>query len=206
MIILGLDISTHCGWALIQDYNINEKNQVLLSGCLECDSVEKDPNLIEDYYFIKRANFIAKEILHLIQTHSPDYVYIEQTNNGRNRTSQKQLEFIHCIVLLLLEENYINRIRYINTSYWRKILNIRLTKDDKQNNKAVKEQKKRGKITPKHLSIRWANETYNINLKIKDNDIADALAIATCGLITETANSEYIDRVTDDNLLDLLNK
>ena len=49
----------------------------------------------------------------------------------------------------------------------------------------------RGKITPKHLAVRWANDIYNKKLKIKDNDIADALAIATCGIIKEKTKIGY---------------
>jgi hypothetical protein len=63
--------------------------------------------------------------------------------------------------------------------------NIRLSTNDKKNNKLVREGKKRGKVTSKHLSVRWANEKYSLSLKIKDNDIADALAIAACGLLRE---------------------
>jgi Holliday junction resolvasome RuvABC endonuclease subunit len=41
----------------------------------------------------------------------------------------------------------------------------------------------KGKITKKHLAIRWVNETYNLNLAMKDNDAADAIALASSYLL-----------------------
>jgi Holliday junction resolvasome RuvABC endonuclease subunit len=194
MIVLGLDLSTHCGWAVIQDCGLSDST-ILDYGCIECDNVEKVLYLPEDFFFLDRASHIAFEVMELIGKFNPDFVYVEQTNLGRARDSQKQLEFIHCRILehLLYRScgDFSKKTRYIDTSNWRKILDIRLGKDDKKNNKLVREGKKRGKITSKHLSVRWANLKYALDLKIKDNDIADALAVAACGLSIEKGNATH---------------
>jgi hypothetical protein len=66
------------------------------------------------------------------------------------------------------------------------MVGLRLTKEDKENNKLVRNHLKRGKITPKHLSVRWANREFDLSLKIKDNDIADSLAVCYCGFRIES--------------------
>lgn len=186
MIVLGLDLSTHTGWAVLSD------SKVLDYGCVECDKIEKDLKLSEDFFFVNRATHIALEAMELICKFNPDFIYIEQTNLGRARDSQKQLEFIHCRLLEFIGFRmggvFKDKVRYIDTSCWRKLLEIRLDKVDKKNNKLVREGKKRGKVTSKHLAVRWANQEYTLELKLKDNDIADALAVCTSGLMIELDN------------------
>jgi Holliday junction resolvasome RuvABC endonuclease subunit len=125
MIVLGLDLSTHCGWAVIQDCGLSDST-ILDYGCIECDSVKKNSSLPEDFYFFKRANHIAIEAMDLIVKYNPDFIYIEQTNLGRARDSQKQLEFIHYKILEHIDfrigGRYVDCVRYVDTSNWRKIL------------------------------------------------------------------------------------
>jgi hypothetical protein len=68
-------------------------------------------------------------------------------------------------------------LKYMDPSEWRKIVDLKLSKADKDNNKAVKKKEKRGKITRKHLSVRMVNEKFGKSLKIKDNDEADAILL-----------------------------
>ena len=72
----------------------------------------------------------------------------------------------------------------MDPSQWRKILEMRLSKEQKENNKLVSKGVKRGRITKKHLSVEMANARFNLKLKLKDNDIADACNLAVACLTT----------------------
>lgn len=178
MIIVGLDMATKVGYAIL------ENGTLLDRGLVRADA--KDKNIaqcdwIEDYGFFVEAKSIARNIMAAIPKDF-DFVYIEQTNQGINRTTQKQLEFIHFAVLDSFDSaGQRDKVRYVNSSIWRSTLKITMNKDDRKHNKMVKSGEARGKITAKHLAVRWANATYDLQLKQKDNDIADALAVATYG-------------------------
>lgn len=147
-----------------------------------------DPNVVLHQVAQRVAEFVGA----LIAEHSPEVVYIEQTNLGKSRWEQKQLEFIHFAVISLLLERDV-RFVYTDTSEWRGALELRLTVADKSNNKLVKQCQKdgtakkdlgvKGKVTWKHLSVRYANEKYALQLLQKDNDIADAICILTASFI-----------------------
>lgn len=180
MKILGLDVSTKTGYAVISDGNLLEE------GLLKADEVIYDDR-VEDFALLTRATIMVGKILEVIKLHKPDMIFVEQTNAGKFRSSQKQLEFIHCVLLDELyqisspENDYVRVLRYVDTSQWRSNLGIKLSKDERKHNKKVKSKEARGKITPKHLTVRWANSTYGLALKLKDNDRADAIALATFG-------------------------
>jgi hypothetical protein len=73
-----------------------------------------------------------------------------------------------------------------------------MSKDDKINNKVLKKAKElaaatkskldkskvgiKGAVTKKHLAIRFVNATYGLDLKVKDNDIADAICLGAAYL------------------------
>lgn len=174
-------MSTSCGWAILDDGVLEAKGLINVK-----DDFKPDVSIIQDFLFIDKADKVAQEIRKLAKLYTPDFVYIEQTNSGSFRTSQKMLEFIHYSVLKMFREvNYETKIKYVDTSAWRAKHKIFMSKDDKKNNKMVKDGKKRGKITKKHLAVKWANATYSLALKLKDNDIAEALAIASYGFSKE---------------------
>lgn len=146
--------------------------------------------------YVGAAEAMAVQLLELVLRFTPDKIVIEETNKGRSRYTQKILEFIHCTLLIVLRrDNHLGRVVYVNTSDWRKITGVELTKADKKQNTtlskaksaAKKKQEKldkkalgiRGKITKKHLAIRVANQLYELELKPKDDDIADAICIGT---------------------------
>ena len=84
-----------------------------------------------------------------------------------------------------------SKVVYVNTSDWRKVIGGNLTKADKAMNIKVRKLKKagnkealkalgvRGKVTKKHVAIRYVNATFGLDLKMKDNDIADAICQGT---------------------------
>jgi hypothetical protein len=88
----------------------------------------------------------------------------------------------HChprIIKALKEQA--EKVTYVDTSRWRSVLSIKLSKEQRENNKLVKKKLKRGKITWKHLSVSFINERYGLKLKLKDNDQCDALCLCLYG-------------------------
>ena len=81
----------------------------------------------------------------------------------------------------------------MDPSEWRKILGLKMSKEDRKNNakvnkanregKSKKELGLRGRVTVKHLSINFSNSFYGLNLKIKDNNQSDAIGLASAWII-----------------------
>ena len=175
---LGLDLSTHTGWALF--------NKTTL---LDCGIVTHKPDqrhLHPNYpiNYVECAEKIASDLLGIIEVNNVDCVIIEETNQmARNRYDQKILEFIHfAINSALRSKKTIERV-YLSTSQWKKLLSIKLSAEQKKHNKLVKEKKAKGKVTNKHLTVAAINKYYNLDLLIKDNDKADAIALVSAFLV-----------------------
>lgn len=174
MKILGLDVSTKTGYAVMEDGKLIEY------GLLQTE--EEDLELIQDFKFLKRAESAAGKIVDIILRHKPDYIFCEQTNAGQFRDSQKLLEFTHCKILTEIVKLGMSKIYfYVDTSAWRSTLGVKLNKEQRKHNKAVKDGTARGKITPKHLVVLWANAKYGLKLLKKDHDIGDGIAVAEYG-------------------------
>lgn len=176
MKILALDISSKTGWAIFDNNKLVEYGLIRVE--LINFNVNNDPNKQPEYPYnlLKAADEMAAHLGNLIDIHNPDEIVIENTVKGRNRHTQRLLEWLHKSML----EQLISHKRtftYLDPSEWRGILEIRMSKEDKKNNALVNKGKKRGKITKKHLSVRFANTTFGLKLKIKDNDMADAIAL-----------------------------
>lgn len=199
--ILALDLSTNAGYAVMSKEG--ERIRLHTWGVISSPSTD---DAAYPFNYINRARVIADLVWTVIGRNTPvdgngcfDAVVIEETNKGKNRYSQKMLEFIHMAVLELLEENAAtNSVKYINTSDWRKILGVYLSKDDKKLNtrlsKAKSAAKKagtkldkkelgiRGKINKKHIAIRTVNAMFGLDFKPKDNDVADAICLGAAYL------------------------
>jgi hypothetical protein len=174
--ILALDLSTKTGWALF------ESGKLIESGTLEKVeihdfNVNKHPNK-SPYYpnnIFNAALGVGGSVCNLIHSKKSDFVVIENSVKGRNRHTQRLIEWVHFAVLDKILGLVL--LKYMDPSEWRKIVDLKLSKADKDNNKAVKKKEKRGKITRKHLSVRMVNEKFGKSLKIKDNDEADAILL-----------------------------
>lgn len=198
MIILGLDVSKHTGFAIFKF------DKILTSGTFDVDC-RKKTNLVNEYNYIEESLILSDFVLKLVQENQIDKIYIEQTNRGINRHSQKELEFLHYGILKkLLDNNHHDKVSYVDTSTWRSALKIRLNKDQKKHNKEVRTKKKRGKITTKHLVVSWVNETFSKELLLKDNNEADAIAIAYYG--SNTIKNTKTAEKTDFSLQEVFNK
>jgi len=179
MRVLALDASTKCGWALFVDGELKE------SGALRPVFVEgfnpNSPEVTRDPHYPYNTVYAAREVASLVRRlvweKGPlDKLVCENTNKGKNRSTQRILEFIHYALLSLFEQRQ-DLFCYMDTSEWRKIVGLWMSKEDKKNNRQVSIGKKRGKITKKHLSVRMVNEKFNKSLKLKDNDEADAILL-----------------------------
>jgi Holliday junction resolvasome RuvABC endonuclease subunit len=140
------------------------------------------------------AEDMATKLYELALKYRPDVIVIEETNLGKQRYSQKYLEFMHCCVLQLLRPRGFP-VYYVSSSAWRKTLAVGLSSVDKLQNQKLSrvkaeakrkgiplhEAKKkagiRGKVTKKHVAIRYVNDTFLLDLRAKDDDIADAICI-----------------------------
>lgn len=80
----------------------------------------------------------SDEVSKLIARFKPDMIVVEETNLGKQRYSQKQLEFIHA---MFIWNANIDSIKYISSSEWRKVLGISLNGDDKSLNKTLKSER-----------------------------------------------------------------
>lgn len=192
--VLALDISTKTGWALFEDGKLLDFGLTRI--LKKIDEYGEYP-----WSYRNMAVFLTSLLIQKIVDTYPDVIVIEETNGSKSRYTQKALEFLHCELLCgidMVKSAYpgiagFNSVKYVNSSEWRKVLGLALSKEQKKANaklsKAAREANGqkidkaalgiKGKITKKHLSVAYANATYNLTLKIKDNDIADAICLGT---------------------------
>lgn len=190
MKVLAFDISTSAGWALLE----GEPGQ--LPKVVETGLVANDQPVSAFGEYPRSMVLSAQSISDRLwekycQFNSIEAVVIEEINKpGRfgNRYSQKLLDSIHCLfVKAFVDADDKQKLVYINTSDWRRVVGANLTKADKALNIKVRKLKRagdkeglkklgvRGKVSKKHAAIRFVNQTYNLGLKAKDDDIADAI-------------------------------
>ncbi len=184
--LLSLDLSSKSGWAFWNEETLVEWGQFDVP--IEDFNVNKDPNKSPQYPYnlIDSALKVADTMATLIELKNPTNIVVENTVKGRNRHTQRFLEFMHFAVSVRLRE--MNRqFSYMDPSEWRNVLEIRLSKDDKKNNLRVNKAAKlgiskkkagvKGKVGRKHLSVRFVNDTFDCKFKLKDNNIADAICL-----------------------------
>lgn len=182
--VLALDISTKTGWALFENGQLVNHGLVKLQKKIsECGTYP--------WSYYAATGHVAGLIVNVIENTNPDVIVIEETNGSRSRYTQKILEWLHCALLQSLDilgYPVKDKVYYVNSSEWRKVIGLALTKDQKKANaklsKAARDGKVdkaalgiRGKITKKHLSVAYVNKEYDLAFKIKDNDKADAICL-----------------------------
>lgn len=203
MKVLVFDISTTTGWAYLEG-EIGRTPTILETGIVSNDGPVSS---FGDYpfSFCDAADSIAQRLGELAAKLCPDIIVIEETNRpGRftSRYSQKILEYAHYATLFQIRRLFPkwppSKIAYVNTSDWRRIVGANLTKADKALNVKVRKLKKagdkeglkklgaRGKFGKKHAALRYVNLTFGLDLKMKDNDIADAICQGTAYFLGAT--------------------
>lgn len=173
---MSLDLSTSTGFAILDSGKLTDSG--LVKAPIEDFNVNDFPerSSLYPYNIIDAAEEIAKQVTDIARHAKPDTVVIENTCKGRNRNSQRALEFIHFAVIRELKSAGI-RVSYIDVSRWRSILGLKLSQKQRQHNRWVSQGKERGRVTPKHLSVAKVNEIFGLEYKLKDNDICDAILI-----------------------------
>lgn len=187
--VLSLDISTKTGWAFALS---SEDGFVLVDyGKMEPVS-EPDEKYPGSYVTWAYACF--NKIMELIGKFKPETLVIEETSGGsKSAYSQKILEYIHFLMAYYIRTNNVNAV-YMQTEEWRRIVGCLMTKEEKAQNKKVREARKvnpdikvvksdKGKrigiVGKKHVNVRKANELFKDHLrepfKLKDEDKADGL-------------------------------
>lgn len=184
--ILSLDISTKTGFAVTT--TDGQTLSLLDYGVLKSIGKPSFPypkNYLE--WAIENASLSIFKIGEVV----PDIVVIEETTTGRNGLSQKILEWTHQAVAEYLTGRDIET-HYFMTGQWRSLVGAKMTNEEKKKNALSKKIKKAtgkilakdeagkiiGRVTQKHVSVRLANHKFNLSLKIKDNDVADAINLS----------------------------
>lgn len=210
MRVLSLDASTHAGWSLLEGEPGDATSpapgpvpKLLGRGLIENDQVVQAFGPYPRCY-VHAATSISNRLFDLVAEHRPDVVVIEETNLGKNRYAQKLLEFIHCALLAQLLVGFTGQIVYLSSSSWRQALDLRLDSEQKRNNAKIAKARKlaretgvtlnvakkqvgvKGKVTKKHLAVNRVNEVYGLGLKVKDNDIADAICLGLAYFVGAT--------------------
>jgi Holliday junction resolvasome RuvABC endonuclease subunit len=192
--ILALDISTKTGFAVL---DVQDGSYKLIDcGTLPKESEPKGNVGIYPVNYLIWADICFNHIFKIIQQYNPDEFVIEETAKGsKNNMSQKILEFIHYKMAKYFDDNDFNNCHYprtyLKTEEWRRICGCCMTNEEKRQNKEIRKQRKNGtkvckgldgkrigKIGKKHVNVNRANEVFKLNLKLKDEDRADALLLA----------------------------
>lgn len=199
MRVLSLDMSSKTGWALIT--SSDEGYTLVESGIIQKSS---EPAGQYPSNFVDWAYQVFGEIEALINRLQPNVLVIEETVAGSKQVySQKILEWIHFLVAQFIKKSGI-KATYLLTGTWRSEVGCIMTKEERNRNKTVREQKKAiekqtgvkpmaaydingkriGLVNKKHVNIRRANEVFEKFLKKplqkKDEDEADAMLLAYC--------------------------
>jgi len=199
--VLAFDLSSKTGWALLEgepgkDPKLIKYGQIDVP--IKNFNVNNDPNKQPEYpYNIIDAGIeVSKMVMEVIGLENPDLIIAENTVKGRNRHTQRYLEFLHFAFLMALRNTETTKdvpFIYLDPSEWRKRLNVRLTKEDKKNNGKVYKAKKtgktkkelgvKGKITVKHVSVRVINRIFGTKFIVKDNNISDAIGLGAAAFV-----------------------
>jgi hypothetical protein len=192
--ILALDLSSKTGYASL----VSSDDGLVLEdyGTVPQIHVPTDSSYPSSY--VNWAYKIFEKISELIDRFAPDVLVIEETCGGsKNAFSQKILEYSHFLLARFIRDTGIRSI-YIMTGQWRSELTCRLSKEEKEHNKEVRNYKKRnktsiaynkdgkrtGQIGKKHVSIRVASDIFKgqlrAPLKRKDEDQAEAALLGAC--------------------------
>lgn len=179
MKILTLDLSTSTGWALLESSLESPKTIQLIA----YGNIKAKPSQTQDCYpinYLWCSREIATYVCEIYRTYPGiDWVIVEDTNKGQQRFSQKLLEFIHCTVFSCLRTYFATvQIGYVNTSEWRKVVSLHLTKDQRVANR----KKIASKVTLKHIAVQRVNSLFSLSFKQKENDIADAILLGVAFL------------------------
>lgn len=204
--VLALDPSSKLGWSVMQSdqpFSLDSEVELIDYGLIQLPKLEEFGDYPLSYVYAANEMFeriFDGAFLKNDDDLTIDAVLFEEIQLSRgSRYAQKWLGILHGLMMNHFHESFPNLgIHCIDPVQWRKTLGIKLTKEDRDNNKRLKEaasiaraQGKKldksklgvtGKISNKHLSVRWVNDNFNLDLRMKDNDTADAICIGAAYL------------------------
>lgn len=200
MKFLSLDLSTNSGYAVFENEKLEAYGLVSYKAKNYKADVKKYSDLPEEYpyNFIDVADKFGAMAVELYQKHGCERVVIEHTEKGKQRLSQRLLEWINLAVVQAFTRIEV-KVDYLLVSDWRsyckcylkywpeaRVWNAKIVKlkkvavPTKSGAKIAKiDGKIVTKINQKKLSIILANDFYS--LSIKDDNIADAINIGRAG-------------------------
>ena len=197
---MALDISSNNGFAVFQNEKLIAQNVFVR----KVEGYKADVKTFNDlpeqypYNFMEASEDVARRFLLVYEEHVCSMAIIEHPELGKQRLSQRLLEWNHYAICKKFKENGIP-IKYILVADWRKKVKCYMKfwpEHQKWNKEVIKAQKIAKKTKPakgrtkvmakidgkvvskinqKKLSIILANEKYD--LELKDDNIADAINI-----------------------------
>lgn len=191
MKVLALDLSTTCtGFALLE---VGSK-ELITSGALKPRVKNPKKKGIPLYVYPKiqmlKIRDLVEQIASLITELQPDAIVIEEVCRHKARLTGKVLDGLHFMLVDRIFD-FKGPVQYVDVSGaigWRPRFKIRLSEQDKLQNKERKKlnRKLKGKdklpiIDWKTLSSRFVNKRFGLNLDpskdVSHGDIADAIMV-----------------------------
>lgn len=192
-----MDLSTHAGYAQLEKVG-GDKPLLIQHGTIDLGKRPRDFGPYPKSYLLAAQELVQRVYDEVYAPFLPDVIVTEETNPGRNRYSQKILEFIHYRFVETFDGLCSYPIVYLDTGTWRSSVGLQMSKEQRKANAKLSREKSKakekgakldkkalglgGRITKKHLAVALANQLYGLKLKLKDNNAADAilLGIAHC--------------------------
>lgn len=189
-LLLSLDLSTTCtGWSLF-NMDLRGKDALLTYGTVKPKVKKPDQYTYPKQQMMKMIS-LCEQILIIIENYGPHEIVIEEIAGSRQRLGQKVLDGFH-FVLVHQAWKYVDILRYYDVTGfngWRTHLNLKLSEQDKINNKHAKKFNKEisGRSTrlpvidAKDLACRYVNAKFGLALDPQvnqfDADIGDSISM-----------------------------
>jgi hypothetical protein len=184
--VLALDLSTKTGWCI----GISSDEGFALEDYGTLPQIHQPTDSPYPASYVNWAYLVFGQISDLIDRTAPTVLMVEETVRSKNAMSQKALEFFHFLLAKFIRDTGIKSL-YAMPGVWRSMLICKMNKKEKEHNDVVRSYKKKNKtviaydtnkkriglVTRKHVSVRVANDLYGLNLKLKDNDSAEAILL-----------------------------
>lgn len=199
--LLSLDLSTTCtGWSI---FEVETKKLV------EYGILKPSPKGLSKMHYplqqLTKMIDLSHKIKSVIENFKPSLIVIEEIAGSKQRLGQKVLDGLHWIVLYHIQD-LIPTVSYYDVTGmngWRTNLGLRLSEQDKINNKEAKKLNKNlkpGQRLPvydaKDLAARYANKRFGLTLDPQasqyDADIADSVSMGAAFLDFKLGQSQYV--------------
>lgn len=186
MLILAIDLSTKPGLAIFKD------DKLVHASTLFNDKTVEDFGSYP-FNYAKFTQYTIERLFYYVQNlgykwHTFDKIILEETTASKQNYSQKRLEFLHYEFLLTFN-NIKDNIVYIRDGTWKRMNDVKRSKEEKANNAKIKRLKQKTgkrvirkdeegnalrKVNKYDVYIRRCNDIFGTNYGRKDEDTAAA--------------------------------